>query len=339
MDFMTRQVTLLGLTLLLLLTACGNEENDPVLPTVAPTAAVNVATAVTPAADSATQTTAAVDTIPPPPPTSIPPTPTPDEPLAATVNGQPILLSQYERELARYEQAQTDLGGVADADYRQTVLDALIEKELILQAASTVGIQITPEMVTAKVEELRNGAGTPDNFLAWLEANQYTEDEFREAIQRDMATEFMAARVTEDVPFAVEQVHARYIQVDDPALAQTVHQQIQSGTDFAALAQQYSLDQVTAQFGGDLGFFTRWSLTVPEVAEAAFNLQPNELSEVIAVTNNSNGQMTYFLIQMIERDPQRPLTSEMRHTLLTETFLDWLEQQRANADIVLLVDA
>jgi parvulin-like peptidyl-prolyl isomerase len=145
--------------------------------------------------------------------------------------------------------------------------------------------------------------------------------------------------VTEDVPFAVEQVHARYIQVDDPALAQTVHQQIQSGTDFAALAQQYSLDQVTAQFGGDLGFFTRWSLTVPEVAEAAFNLQPNELSEVIAVTNNSNGQMTYFLIQMIERDPQRPLTSEMRHTLLTETFLDWLEQQRANADIVLLVDA
>ena len=335
---MTRQVTLPGLILLLLLTACGNEENDPVQPALAPTVAVNLATAVTPAAESATQTTTAVDTLPPPP-TAIPPTPTPPEPLAATVNGQPIFLAQYERELARYEQAQMELGGAAEADYRQMVLNALIEKELILQAALAAGIQITPEIVTAKVAELESGAGTPDNFSAWLEANQYTEDEFREAIRRDMATEFMAARVTEDVPFAVEQVHARYIQVDDPTLAQTLHQQIQNGADFAAQAQQYSLDLVTAQFGGDLGFFTRWSLTVPEVAEAAFNLQPNELSEVIAVTDDTTGQITYFLIQVIERDPQRPLSSEMRHTLLTQTFLDWLAQQRANADIVFFVDA
>jgi hypothetical protein len=29
----------------------------------------------------------------------------------------------------------------------------------------------------------------------------------------------------------------------------------------------------------------------------------------------------------------------MRHALLTQTFLDWLAQQRANADIVLFVDA
>jgi parvulin-like peptidyl-prolyl isomerase len=335
---MTRQVILPGLILLLLLTACGNEESDLVQPTLAPTVAVNLATAVTPATAGATQIPTAVDSASPTP-TAIPPTPTPLEPLAATVNGQPIFLAQYERELARFEQAQTELGGAAEADYRQTVLNALIEKELILQAALAAGIQITPEMVTAKVEELESGAGTPDNFSAWLEANQYSEDEFREAIQRDMATEFMAARVTEDVPFAVEQVHARYIQVDDPALAQTLHQQIQNGADFAALAQQHSLDLVTAQFGGDLGFFTRWSLTVPEVAEAAFNLQPNELSEIIAVTNNTTGQTTYFLVQMIERDPQRPLSSEMRHALLTQTFLDWLAQQRANADIVLFVDA
>jgi parvulin-like peptidyl-prolyl isomerase len=337
MDFMTRQVTLLGLTFLLLLTACGNEESDPILSTLAATMVVDLATVATPAADTPAQIMTAVATIPPPA-TAILPTPTPPEPLAATVNGQPISLAQYERELARYEQAQVELGGVVDADYRQTVLNALIEKELILQAAKAAGIEITPEMVTAKIEELQSGAGTPDNFSAWLEANQYTEDEFRQAIQRDMATEFMAARVTEDVPFAVEQVHARYIQVDDPVLAQTLHQQIQNGADFAAQAQQYSLDLVTGQFGGDLGFFTRWSLTVPEVAEAAFNLEPNGLSEVIAITDDTSGQTTYFLVQVIERDPQRPLSSEMRHTLLTQTFLGWLAQQRANADIVLFVD-
>jgi hypothetical protein len=68
-------------------------------------------------------------------------------------------------------------------------------------------------------------------------------------------------------------------------------------------------------------------------------LQPNELSDVITVTNESTGQTTYFLVQLIERDPQRPLASQMRHTLLSQTFLDWLAQQRASADIALFVDA
>lgn len=334
MDFMTRLVTLLGLTFLLLLTACGNEENNTVVPTLVPTAAVDTAVSAAAVAPQATLPPPATDV-----PTAVPPTPTPTEAIAATVNGQPIFLSTYEQELARYEQAQADLGTVPTDDYRTTVLDTLIEKELILQAAGREGIEITPDTVATKVEELRNDAGGADNFAAWLEANQYTEEQFREAIARDMATEFMAAKVTESVPFAVEQVHARYLQVDDLALAQTLHQQLANGDDFALRAEQYSLDQVTAQVGGDLGFFTAWSLTVPEVAEAAFSLQSGELSDVIAVTNETNGQTTYFLVQTIERDAQRPLTAQMRYILLRQTFLEWLEQQRATADIAIFVDA
>jgi parvulin-like peptidyl-prolyl isomerase len=335
MDFMIRQVNLFILTLLLLLAACGNKENDVVVPTLASTA--TVATTVPPEAAIPSDAT-----LPPPAtevPTAVPPTPTPMAALAATVNGQPIFLSAYEQELARYEQAQAELGGTLPVDYRRTVLDALIEKELILQAAAQEGIQITPEIVTAKVEELRNDAGGAENFAAWLEANQYTEDEFREAIARDMATEFMVAKVTETVPFAVEQVHARYIQVDDPTLAQTLYQQLQNGDDFALRAEQHSLDQVTAQAGGDLGFFAPWSLTVPEVAEAAFSLQAGELSDVITVTNEGGERVTYFLVQTVERDEQRPLTSQMRYTLLTQTFFEWLQQQQANANIAIFVDA
>ena len=335
MNFMTRQVTLLGFTFLLLLTACGNKENDPPIPTLASAAIITTV----PPSEAAPITEA---TLPPPAtelPTAVPPTPTPTPALAALVNGQPIYLTTYEQELARYEQAQADLGSSADSDYRRVVLDALIEKELILQAATREGIQITPDVVDAKVEELRIDAGGADNFAAWLEANQYSEEEFRDAIARDMATEFMAAKVTENVPFAVEQVHARYIQVDDLDLAQTLHQQLENGDDFALRAEQYSLDQVTAQAGGDLGFFTSWSLTVPEVAEAAFRLQSGELSDVIAVTSANTGQTTYFLVQTIERDGQRPLTSQMRYILLSQTFLEWLEQQRANADIATFVDA
>jgi parvulin-like peptidyl-prolyl isomerase len=335
MDFMTRQVTLFGLTLLLLLTACGNDENDVAVPTLAPTLAV--VSAVSPETAPFSQAT-----LPPPAteaPTAVPPTPTPTPALAATVNGQPIFLATYEQELARFEQALSTLETLPNTDYRRTVLDNLIEHELSLQATVREGIPLTPEMVAAKVEELRTDTGSSDNFAAWLEANQYTEDEFQKAIEWEMATTIMAAKVTENVPFAVEQVHARYIQLDDPVLADTLHQQLQNGDDFALRAEQYSLDLLTAQAGGDLGFFARWSLIVPEVAEAAFNLQPGELSEVIAATDEASGQTTYFLIQVIERDAQRPLTSDMRNVLLTQTFLDWLAQERANADIVIFINA
>ncbi len=75
---------------------------------------------------------------PTPAPTNTPePTPTPTAPLAALVNGQPIFLADFEQELARYEQAQTELGvDLATVEgYRDQVLDSLIERELIRQAA------------------------------------------------------------------------------------------------------------------------------------------------------------------------------------------------------------
>ena len=64
------------------------------------------------------------------PPTPIPPTPTPQ--LAALVNGQPIFLADFEKELARFELAQAELGIEigGEEDYRHLVLDALIEREL-----------------------------------------------------------------------------------------------------------------------------------------------------------------------------------------------------------------
>ncbi len=331
---MTRHVTLLSLALILFLTACGNDENNPTVPTVIPTAAI--ATAVSPESAISPQAT-----LPPPATevaTAVSPTPTPTVAIAALINGQPIFLATYEQELARYEQALLELGTPQNGDYRRTVLDSLIEKELSLQAAASAGITLTPEMVDATVEELRTEAGGLDNFAAWLEANQYTEEEFYYAIEREMATALMASEVTKDVPFAVEQVHARYIQLDDGTLAESLHQQLQNGDDFALRAEQHSLDQVTAQAGGDLGFFTRWSLTVPEVAAAAFALQPGELSEVIVVADEATGDTTYFLIKVIERAEQRPLTGDMRNVLLNQTFVDWLEQQRGKADITIFVD-
>jgi parvulin-like peptidyl-prolyl isomerase len=303
-------------------------------------AAAPAETAATTAPESGDNAAAEATTVTavPPSPTPIPPTPTPSEPLAARVNGEPIFLAAYEKELARYEQAQSDLGLTPAADYRQVVLNALIEQRLITQAAAAAGIEIGEQMVDERLAELIAEAGGEENFVAWLAANQWEEAEFRRALRAEMLTAEMRQRVTADVPTAVEQVRARYLQVDDPALAASLRQQIGDGSDFALLAEQYSLDRITAANGGDLGFFARGSLLVPAVEEAAFALEAEQVSEVITTTTES-GEETYYLVQLIERDEERPLKGNMRYQFLKQTFEAWLEAQWETATIERFVNA
>lgn len=296
-----------------------------------------------------------------PSPTAVPPTPTPSEPLAALVNGQPIFLADYERELARYEQAQAGVGAdVADngdteaappaegegevtgvvpqaeatpePDYRIQVLDALIERELIQQAATAAGVVVDAAAVDNRIEELRASTGGAMNFDAWLEANLYTAEEFHQVLAAEMVTERMVNVVTAAVPETIEQVRARYIQVNDLALAQDLLNRIRNGDDFAFLAQQNSLDRVTGANGGDLGYFAPGSLLVGEVEAAAFALQPGETSEAITATN-PDGLPTYYIVQVTERDPNRVMTADMRYAMLQQTFEAWLDQLWSQATI------
>jgi parvulin-like peptidyl-prolyl isomerase len=153
-----------------------------------------------------------------------------------------------------------------------------------------------------------------------------------------MLTEKTVQFVTADVPFAVEQVRARYLQVDDSVLAQSLLDQVRGGADFAALAQQHSLDRVTGETGGDLGYFAQGSLLVPEVEIAAFSLQPGQVSEVIGAPLADGSGMTYYLVQVIERDQERQLDANLRFMLLQESFEKWLGQQWTQAQITRLVD-
>lgn len=322
-------IFVIGLFVLSLLgTACAEQDG----PESVPTTAVSAPTIPPVATTNPT----------PLPPTAIPPTATPAEPMAALVNSQPVFLAEYEQELARYEQAQAEMGsmpGADSTDYRTLVLDVLIEKELIAQAAAQRGVIVTDEEVVAKLASFENEAGASGNFDAWLSANLYTREQFQVALAKEMLTEAVVADVTAEVSTMAEQVKARYLQVNDLALAESLLQQIQAGTDFGALANQYSLDRKTAENGGDLGdYFARGSLLIPLVEEAAFALQPGEVSAVITDTG-PDGVPTYYLVQTLERDPERPLNPNMRYTMLQQAFEIWLDGLWQSADITRLIES
>lgn len=306
-----RKLALSALLILLLSVACRNAgSSTTLLPTAAPPGEAPPAATLPPAV-AATNT-------------AVPPTPTPTEPLAALVNGEPIFLADFEAELARYEAAQA-AAPTSDGttNYREQVLNALIERQLILQAAATAGVTVTPEMVDQRLTELR-AAGDAATFDAFLQTNGWTEETFREVLMAELITGEMVARVTADVPTTMEQVRASYIQMDDAALAQSVLERARAGDDFAFLAEQNSVDRVTGVNGGDLGFFGPGSLLVPEVEAAAFALQPGEISDVIAVAD-AGGATVYYIVKVTERDPNRELTAEARYDLLQAAFDAWLD--------------
>jgi peptidyl-prolyl cis-trans isomerase C len=332
-NFMSKQNThtltlLLLLSALWLFAACGGSEDAP---TSAP-ADGGEATVPTIASEAnPVETEAGQPTEPP----TIAPTATPQ--LAALVNGQFITLAEFEQELARYEQAQALVGSTPPDNYRQLVLQALIEQQVIAQAATQLGITVTPDMVAARLAELETEAGGAENLDSWLMFNQLTREEFAIALGQEMLTEQVVRQVTQDVPTAVEQVRARYIQVSDTAVAQTLVAELAAGADFGTLAQLRSEDLITGPNGGDLGFFARGSLLIPELEEAAFALETNQTSELLTITG-LDGQTKYYLIQVTERDPARPLSAEERARLLQERFETWLAERLAAADIQRFVE-
>jgi hypothetical protein len=64
------------------------------------------------------------------------------------------------------------------------------------------------------------------------------------------------------------------------ATAEDVLKRARAGEDFAALAEEFSADQGTKDRGGDVGWFGH-GLMVPEFEDAAFALQPGQISGVV----------------------------------------------------------
>lgn len=314
--------------LAVLLAACRDAEQVPTpVPAITlPDSTEGTAVSTNPETNGAANTPTVLPTD-----TAVPPTPTPTEPLAARVNGQPVYLAAFERELARYEQAAAQLGTPPEGDYQDVVLHALIEQALIEQAATAQGITVTPEQVAQEIASLR-GEGDFDN---WLATNLYTEEEFQEAVRQGLLAEQMIAAATADVPQTAEQAHTRYIHVSDVNQANELLLRAQSGDDFAFLADQFSLEPGN---GGDMGWFARGALTIPELEEPAFALQnPGDLTAVLPITG-SDGVTTYYILQLVERDAARPLTTDMRAQLLQAALAEWLAGLWENATIERLVD-
>jgi len=326
----TVNIVALVIALISSLMGCGPAETPPVEvtePTLAPVTPMAVEATVPAAVEAASPTPATV--------------PTPEQPLAARVNGQPILLADYEKQVAQFEAALSDQGldlsgeegQAALAQIRRQVLEAMINQLLTEQAAAREGIAISDEEVEARIQVDIQDVGDESKFEQWLADTNLTREDYRAILRSELIYGAMFERVTATVPTSAAQVHVRYILLESEEEARNVLAQLQAGGDFTALAQEFSRDESTRESGGDLGWFPQGlELMPPEVEAAAFALEIGQTSGVIA------SQFGYYILQLLERDPDRPLSSEMRQSLKGQTFTRWLEEQRAAATLERFVE-
>ena len=254
--------------------------------------------------------------------------------LAARVNGQAIPMTQYRAEVSRYEAGLASLNrspASEPGDYHRQVLDTLIDQVLIEQAAASQNITVTDQELDDQVQGSIQDAGGQVTFTTWLQKNQWSSEDYRQVLRSEILTQKMIAAVTASVPITAEHIHARHILVASETEARNLLAQLNSGADFADLARQQSLDANTRDQGGDLGWFPRGVLTAPEVEQAAFTLQPGQLSEPI------KSSFGYHIIQVVERDPNHRLSDESLERLQQQAFERWLAEQRAKAQIERLV--
>jgi peptidyl-prolyl cis-trans isomerase C len=262
------------------------------------------------------------------PPAAAPAAPVPaadPNPVLARVNGDEIRLEEVIAAAA--EAMPAELRSVPPHILRTMlppeVFNQLVERAIsdraMLAAARASGVANDPEFIAR---------------MRAFEENALRDTLLRREVLPRLTDEALRARHAQDQAAAPEQeqVRARHILVPNEADARAILTQIQGGASFEEVARSRSTDPAGRSNGGDLGFFSRTDM-VPEFANAAFALQPGQLSPAPVRT-----PFGWHVIRVEERRTTRgPDFDEARDTLrqrmIEEEVNAVIERVRAAARI------
>jgi parvulin-like peptidyl-prolyl isomerase len=278
----------------------------------------------------------------------------------AVVDGTTITKASLDELLARakksYTAQQREFPKAGTAEYQSLQNQAvayLVQREEYAKEAEELGIEITDAEITKKVAEVKKQYFENDQkkFEAGLKEQGYTEAALREDIRSQLISEKIYENVTGDVKVSdadvkkyyddnksqytvAESRAVRHILVKTKAEADKLHDQLESGADFAALAKQNSLDPGSKDQGGKLTVSR--GQTVAPFDKAAFSLETNELSDPVKT------EFGYHLIQPLAAvksgsvTPYAQVKTQIRSQLVEErkntAVSDWAKDVEKKYD-------
>jgi len=253
------------------------------------------------------------------PPTTAPttaPATAPKDPVVATVNGQPVYLSELQvaQQALPPQYRNMPLTSVYPA-----LLDRIIDSKLVVADGKKNKVEADPAF---------------KKRMAFVEEQVIQDFWLQKELSKRVTPDKLQARYQEKLKSmpAEDEVHARHILVATEQEAKDLLAEIKKGTPFDKLAKEKSTDKASGAEGGDLGWFKRTDM-VKEFSEAAFALKKGETSEAPVKT-----QFGYHLIKVEDRRQAPPpsfdeLADQIREEVQRETVTQYIDQLHSNAKV------
>ncbi|NLV21388.1 MAG: hypothetical protein GXY49_05325 [Syntrophomonadaceae bacterium] len=283
----------------------------------------------------------------------------------AEVNGEKITQEDFSALnavlKADYENAN---GTTLDESKDKAVLDQiknntyenLILQRLIRQDAAKQGIKLDTKEVDEYINYIKESKNATDKegYKNFLQQTKFTEAGLREYLETQQLNSKLADKVTANIKAGGTEVPQYYdknkslylepggiqiyhILVEDEKTAREIIDQLNNGSDFAALAKKYSIDTSNKDQGGDLGIVNQDTQFVTEFKTAALALQPGEYTH-----DPVKSQFGYHIIKAGDKKAARQMTfDEVKDEITTrlenekkdKAYQEYIENLKKSADI------
>lgn len=220
--------------------------------------------------------------------------------VVCEVNGDKISKTSLDTAIANTEQLAQQQGEQIDKsskEYRENVrslVARLVEQQVFLQEAKRRDITVSDEDVDKRHAAMIKEIGGEASYKATLKQQGLTDKQAREQTRQDLIMQ----RIFEDVAESVEVDDAEvrkvfsqhnadlqvpqhrkiaHIMVADKAQAQRIYEQVKNGDEkmFTKLAEEYSLDSISAEKGGVMELYK--GEAPPAFEKVAFGLDRGEV--------------------------------------------------------------
>lgn len=245
------------------------------------------------------------------------------EPAVAHLGNQQVASAELKTLLASLPEASREQLRGNRAALESWIRSRLAEKA-VLEQADAQGWRQRPE-----VEQQTRAATEQIVFRDYLQSVSQVPADYPNAAQLQQAYEAGKSNWMTPALYRVSQI---FLAVNDPQNLDPVRKQAvelskkaqAAPAEFAALANQYSQDRVTAERGGDNGLQPLQQL-VPEVRGAVVRLK------VGAVSDPVQSAAGWHVIKLTEQQPARTATLDELRDQLTQALRGQRQEQIAKA--------
>ncbi len=267
--------------------------------------------------------------------------------VVLVINEEIITLSEFMNE------AKKNGINMEEAGMEYKFLEQIIDKTIVEQEAKQAGITVSDEELDFTLKEMKSRFKLDETEMEKaLEEQNMTEENFREQWKFQLLTQkLMEAKVKGNVAVTDQEIKEYYQQTygdyeegvseiriahililnngpDALRKATKIADEAKTGEDFPKLAKEYSQDTMSAQNGGDLGYFKKGDL----VESLEFAVKDVQINEIVGPVESPGG---YHIIKVLDKKDSKTgipqsYSNEIRNTIYSQKAEEMLKTYLKN---------